>query len=86
MREEITMSKTDDNELAKAVDAARAKYGPNMTREQIQAVALDYAMKSAIGLTFDEMAAKSAEKNEDPLMQSIREICSPLAVSKLPKR
>jgi hypothetical protein len=43
-------------------------------------------MKSAIGLTFDEMAAKSAEKNEDPLMQSIREICSPLAVSKLRNR
>ena len=57
---------TDDEKLAQAVAEARKKYGPNMTpaqrAEAAHAYALDYAMKAAFGLTFDELAAKTAKE------------------------
>ena len=62
---------TDDAKLAQAVAEARKKYGPNMTQTQIGKFALDYAMKSVGGVTFDELAAKRDETRAMKNMRSI---------------
>jgi hypothetical protein len=62
---------TDDAKLAQAVADARQKYGPNMTQTQIGKFALDYAMRSVVGVTFDELSAKRDETRAMKNMLSI---------------
>jgi hypothetical protein len=62
---------TGDAKLAQAVADARQKYGPNMTQTQIGKFALDYAMRSVVGVTFDEPSAKRDETRAMKNMLSI---------------